>query len=57
VCEPPPPPETDEEDDFTVVLESIELMMQLKGLSPESRRDLAQIRARAERFKSGQPWK
>jgi hypothetical protein len=31
-------------------------MMRLKGLSPESRQELAEMRSRIEKFKPGQSW-
>jgi len=54
--EPPPPRDTDFEDDLAFVLESIDFMMRLKGLSPESRQELAEMRSRIESFKPGQSW-
>ena len=57
MSEPPPSPETDEADDRTFVLESIDFMMRLRSLSPESKRELAEMRSRLETFKPGQPWK
>jgi len=56
VSEPPPPPEIDDEDDLAFVLESIEFMMRLKSLSQDSKRELAEIRSRLQRFEVERRW-
>jgi hypothetical protein len=56
VSEPPPPRDANDQDDLAFVLESIDFMMRLKGLSRESKRELAEMRSRVERFKPGQSW-
>jgi hypothetical protein len=56
VSEPPPPRDANDQDDLAFVLESIDFMMRLRGLSRESKRELAEMRSRVERFKPGQSW-
>ena len=57
VSEPSPRPETDEVEDLAFVLESIDFMMRLKSLTPESKRELAELRSRLEAYEPGQPWR
>lgn len=52
IGDPPQAEEAEEadEDDSALVLEAIRFMLEMKGISPERRREVAELKASMDRF-------